>query len=166
MKLATAADADEALRMLLRSTVTEESILAARDAEIANIQTRYSFDLAETAREIAAAERALEEYYTEHPPEGQKSLQFAHGLIGMRAPSNPALVPLDGKWTWKKIEGKLKRLWKSKYFHAPKPPGIDKVKIKRELSAEQLAAAGLKLDATESFYVELNRLDLAEKKAA
>jgi hypothetical protein len=166
MKLSTAADADEALRMLLRSTVTEESILAARDAEIANIQTRYSFDLAETAGEISMAEKALEEYYVEHPPAGQKSMQFAHGLIGMRAPSNPALVPLDEKWTWKKIEAKLKRLWKTKYFHRPKPPGIDKVKVKRELSAEQLAAAGLKLDATESFYIELNRLATVDKKAA
>jgi Bacteriophage Mu Gam like protein len=163
--LLTPAEADEALRALLRATLTNESILAARDAQIAAIQTRHSFDLAESEAEIASIEQVLEAYYTEHPPTGQKSIQLAHGLIGMRSPSNPALVPLD-KWDWEKVARKLKAAFKTRFFHKPKAPAIDKVKIKRELSAEQLAKVGLQLDTTESFYIELNRLDVAEKKAA
>ena len=160
----TAEDADGALRTLLRATLLQESLITARDAEIAAVMTRHSSPMAQAAGEIAALEQALESYYVAHAPtEGKKWLQLTHGCIGMRTPSNPALIPLNDKWDWEKIAKKLKRLFKLRFFHKPKPPGIDKVKVKRELGVEQLAKCGLALDTAESFYIDLNRVAVADK---
>src|SRR3954470_24415349 len=132
-------------------------MVAARDAAIAAVQVRYGVDLAAIARRIIAGEKLLAQYYDSHRPDGAKKvLQFGYGAIGMRSPSNPALVPMDG-WTWESVAKKLKTLFKARFFHAPKPPAPDKVKLKRELSPAQLAKCGLKLDDSETFYIDLNR---------
>jgi Bacteriophage Mu Gam like protein len=168
----SASDADEALRQLLQATLEQESRTAARDAEISAVQVRYGADLAAIAGRIASHEKNLEAYYTANQKsieaDGKKSLQLGYGLIGMRAPSNPALVPLNDKWTWEAIEKKLKALFKLKFFHKPKPPAPDKVKIKREMTAAQMQKCGLKLDSSETFFVDLNRLAVASevRKAA
>lgn len=73
-------------------------------------------------------------------------------------------MPLNSKWSWEKIEAKIRELWgQTKYFNKPKPPGPDKAKLKKELSEEQLKEAGMKLDDEESFYYELNRLAAADE---
>ncbi len=164
----SARNADEALRRLQQAILQHDSQLTVRNAEIAAIQVRFASDLADAERRIDRLKLDLEQYYTSHQAEieagGKKSLQLGYGLIGMRSAANPALVPLDEKWTWEKIGKKLKRLFKLRYFHAPKPPSIDKVKVKKELKADELAKCGLKLDDSESFYIELNQL--VERKAA
>lgn len=154
----TVQEADASLAHLLRATLEQETLISARDKKIAEVQEEYAARLESRAGEIARLEAALEAFYRAHPADDTKSYRLAHGVIGLRSPATPALVPLNKRWDWDKISAKVKRLWKARYFHAPKPPSLDKVKLKRELSAEQLAKCGLKLDDTESFYVELNRL--------
>ncbi len=162
------ANADEALRQLHQAVLERDSKLTARNAEIAAIQVRYGADLAVQDGRIARFESELELYYTSHREEieagGKKSLQLGYGTISMRAPSNPSLVPLDG-WTWEKIASKLKRLFKKRFFHDPKPPAIDKVKVKKELDAEELAKVGLRIESAESFHIELNQLTPVRKAA-
>lgn len=151
--------ANAVLQELLRATLAGERAIVARDIEIEGVQAKYSVELTASEKSIETLTADLETYYRAHPPKDGKSVRLAHGLIGLRAPTNPAVVPLNGKWTWKKIEAKLKRLWKTRYFHAPKAPSVDKLKVKSELTAEQLKKCGLKLSSEESFYVELNRLE-------
>lgn len=161
--------ADQALALLLVTTIKQESLIAARDQRIASIQAEYAEELCEAARVTEALTSNIEAWFLAHGAQyledDKKSIQLAHGLVGTRLPANPALVPLNEKWPWDKIGRKLKRLFKARFFHAPKPPDIDKNKIKKALTPEQLATCGLKLDDTEKFYFELARLPQASKSA-
>ncbi len=153
------------MHRLLIATLRHERLVAERDAEIAAVGKQRNPSIEKTAGDMATFEAQIQQYYVanrEELEQGKKSVQLSNGLIGMRAPSNPGLVPLNDKWTWAKIEAKLRELWKAKYFHKPKPPGPDKVKLKKELDEKQLKECGLKLDTTETFYLELNRLAEAD----
>lgn len=159
---------DLAMHRLLLATLRNEKLIALRDREIAAMQSQYAGGIAKATLDIAAYTSQIEEYCREHPEsfeEGKKSVQLAHGLMGLRA-SPPSLQPLNDKWTWPRIEAKFREFWKSKYFHKPKPPGLDKAKIKKSLDQAQLKECGLKLDNTETFYLELNRLAVAGEPAA
>lgn len=154
------------MRQLLQATLEKESTVAARDAAVNAVAVRYSAALNDLHGRIALHEKHLQEYYSGHKPEdGKKHLQLGYGVIGMRSASNPALIPL-ADWTWEKVSKKLKSCFKNRFFHAPKPPQPDKVKIKKELGPEELAKVGLTLDDSESFYVDLNRLNSASAKVA
>jgi hypothetical protein len=156
-----AAQCEASLFRLLKSTLRLESLTAERDRKIAEIENEYAPRLEKETAKIASLEAEIEAFYRANRAElevdGKKSVQMVHGTLGMRAPSNPALVPLDEKWTWERIARCVKRLYKMRYFHPPKPPALNKVKIKSELSAEELAGAGLRLEGEETFYYELNR---------
>jgi len=160
---------DLALGRLLGATLRLEGETAKRDAEILAIQKRYAPKLQTAGLVIGVLESQIQEFYSRHRAElevdGKKSIQLKYGLLGMRAPSHPALEPLNQKWTWKEIGAKVKELWKSKYFHKPKPPGLNKNKLKDELTADQLKECGMKLETTESFYIELNRLAAPDEVA-
>lgn len=163
----TTATADQALRKLLNATLRQERLIAERDAEVAHIEQRYGPRLTQTTQEIATINQELEEFCRSNRDVleaiGQKHLTLQFGVIGLRAPANPALVPLTEAWNWERIAAKVKKLFGAKcYFHPPKPPGLDKNKIKREFSAAELKKCGLKLDDEDRFYVELNRLAVAE----
>lgn len=159
--------ANDALQQLQQTVLERDSKLIARNAEIAAIQVRYASDLATADGRIARLEADLETFYGANQAEiergGKKCLQLGYGLIGMRAASNPALVPMAEKWTWEKIAKKVKALFKGRFFHDPKPPGLDKVKIKREMTPAQMEKCGLKLDDSEHFYIELNQIKASDK---
>ncbi len=165
----TRADCDRALSRILQATLRSEALTAERDKKIADIQKEYSPRLAKAALTISTTEAELQTFYTTHRQEletdDKKSVQFEHGVLGMRAPTNPGLVELNSKWTWEKIAAAVKAAWKSKYFHKPKPPGLDKVKLKKELTPEQLRECGMKLDTEERFFYELNRLAAPDEAA-
>jgi Bacteriophage Mu Gam like protein len=169
-EIQTIPQCDAALYRLLQATLTSERLTATRDSEIAAIQKKYQSNLQKADAQIAALESGIQAFYVAHRDEleqdGKKSLQLSNGLLGMRAPTNPGLIPLNDNWSWEKIAQRVKELFKLKYFHPPKPPNLDKVKLKKELSADQLKRCGLKLDDSEKFYLELNRLAAAEAAAA
>ena len=138
--------------------------------DVAKAQKAYSAQIAKTLEEIAGIQTQIETTYTANRTaleiDGAKGVQLQHGFLGFRLPSNPALVPLNDKWTWKKILVALKKTWKTKYLLKPKAPGPDKVTIKKDLDAEQLAKHGMKLDDAENFYLELSRLPEADEVRA
>ena len=151
---------DVAMHSLLISTLRHERLVAERDREIAAIHKARGPRIDDAQIEIAVLTSQIEAYCREHPEsfeENKKSVQLSNGLMGLRS-SAPALTPLNVWWTWEKIEAKLRQLWKKKFFHPPKPQGIDKTKLKKGLNAAQLKECGLKLVSSESFYLELNRL--------
>lgn len=159
---------DRALQKLLKDTVNLEEQQASRDLDIAAVQEKYGRKIGDLEASVARLTAEIEGYYREHrselEPADKRSLQLQFGLVGMRAPSNPALVLLSKKWTWPKAAAKLKRAFKQRFFHKPKPPGLDKEKVKSELEKEQLAKYGLKLDEEDRFYIQLNRV--AQQEAA
>ena len=150
---------DRDLLRLLTATIKSERIMAAMAQDVAMAQKAHATGLTKTLEEIAELQHKIEETYTgnrEILEDGNKSVQLQHGLLGFRTPSNPGLEPLSDKWTWPKILAAAKKFYGTKYLHKPKPPGLDKVKIKKELDAEKLAKIGVKLDDAETFYYELN----------
>ena len=151
---------DVKMHSLLISTLRHERLVAERDREIAAIHKARGPAIDKAAGEKVMLEAQIEVYCRTHPEsfeEGKKSVQLSNGLMGLRT-GPPALEPLNKQWTWEKIEAKLRELWKKKYFHAPKPPGVDKAKVKKGLNKDQLKECGLKLESPENFYFELNRL--------
>ena len=167
--ISSISDCDQALHRLLVATLRSESLTAERDSEIAEVQKRFAPRLAKSALIAATLGTEIQAFYEANREEleqdGKKSIQLANGWLGMRSPSHPSLEPLNQKWSWEKITAQVREVWKAKYFHKPKPPGIDKVKVKKELTVEQLAECGLKLDDSETFYLELNRLAEADEVA-
>jgi hypothetical protein len=150
------------MHKLLLATLRQESLIALRDRDIADIHKRRTPSIDKASLEIVILQSQIQQYYLENQESlekesGKKSVQLANGLMGVYAPSHPALVPLNNEWTWARVEKKIFEVWKKKFFHAPKPPAIDKVKLKKELDAAQLKKLGLKLDDSETFYLELNR---------
>jgi hypothetical protein len=158
------------MHALLVATIGCEQEIAERDSEVAKVQKQYSPKIDRSMLLCNSIEEQLAVYYRANRQklevDGQKSACLTNGILGMRSPSNPALIPLDAKWNWEKICKKLKSTWKLRYFHKPKPPKPDLVKIKRELSAEELARCGMRLDNSETFFVELNRLAEPQRENA
>jgi len=126
LKPETLEDLNRVLGRLLKATLRAEKLTAERDLEIAAIQKRRGQAIDKASADVALLESIIEAAYREHRDEWQqdkKSLQLGYGLVGMRAPSNPSLIPLNAKWSWEAIEDKIRELWKIKYFHKPKPWG-------------------------------------------
>jgi len=153
----TTGDAGTALGRLLDATLDRERAIAERDSEVAAIERQYAGRIAATAEEILALEQQLEGWYR---LQNKRIIHLPYGEIGVRTVGSPALELLEG-FTWKKVEAKLKRAFQAKFFHKPKPPAIDKNKIKKLMTEEQLARFGMQLASAESFYIDLARLDEA-----
>jgi Bacteriophage Mu Gam like protein len=155
------------MRRLIRVECIHEEKVGARDREILAIQVRYHAAIEKAATEIAVYRAQIEQYCRTHPEtmeEGKKSVRLHFGLMGLRDSPAPPLVPISPKWTAERIREKIIELFgKVKYFHKPKPPAVDLVKLKT-LSDDQLKEIGLKRDLTASFYLDLNRsADAAEQ---
>ena len=157
---------NSALRKLLEATLALESETAQRDLEIAATHAKYEPKIKAAELAMASLSAQIESHYREHREqlerEGQKCLQLEYGEIALRIPSTPALIPAKG-WSWAKIARETKKVWGPRYFLKPRAPSLNKIKLKAELSAVQLAKIGLTVDATESFSIQLNRLAPADQ---
>jgi len=156
----------KALQDLLEFTVAAENAIAARDAEVVAVQQKHNPAIGENQEKIAALTEEIEQFYRRNrknlETDGKKSVQLSCGLVGLREPTNPALQPLNPKYSWTRIERAVRRLYRERFFHKAKAPTLDKAKLKSELTADQLAAVGLTLAAAENFFIELNRLAPAD----
>lgn len=157
----TREEADQKLAQILRHSLERDRLILAQRRAVNAITEADAPAIAEATAAIERLEAEIEEFCRATVTADEKHIDLVHGRIGLRAAAVPALVPLDAKWTWKKIESAVKRIWKARFFHKPKPPALDKVAIKRELTPEEMKKVGLKLDETEHFYVEMVRLDRA-----
>jgi hypothetical protein len=92
---------------------------------------------------------------------GKKSFQLTYGIVGRRL-GQSALKPLNRAWTWESIAVKLRTLYKSKFFHEPTAPKVDKDLVKANLTPDELKECGLKVEQEESFYAETDRAKLSD----
>jgi len=165
---ASRTDCEAALYKLLQATLRIEALTSSRDSEFSKIQQNYAPRINRETEKVEALEAAIEAYYVSNRAEleanGQKSVQMAHGTLGMRTPANPALIPLNSKWTWDKITAAVLKTWKKRFVLPPRP-AIDKVKLKKVLSQAELEACGLRLDGADKFYFELNRVTTPKEAA-
>ena len=160
-------ECDRALYQILLATLRHEKAVAERDREVLRVQKSTAPVIDKAAADIAALEADVQALYVANrknwEADGRKSLELPNGLLSMRDPPSPALLPLNKLWSWPKIEAALRKTWQSRYFHKPKPPGLDKVMLKKELTPAQLKDHGMKLDDSETFHIDLNRLTVPDE---
>jgi hypothetical protein len=161
--LATPEECVRTMAELLIAITDIEVLIAEKDLAMAAALARTETRLDDAKARKIEAEVALKNYYYAHLAEieksGAKRWQLSNGVIGRRD-NPPALKPLNRAWSWEKIKAAVRERWGTKYFHAPKAPELDKDKLK-ELDAEQLKLAGMKLESEETFYAEPDRAPAA-----
>jgi hypothetical protein len=155
-------ECNDAMRRLLLATVTREKLIANRDEQCVRVAKSFETEIGEVAGMEQDLAAQLEEYYITHLPEVEtpqrRSVNLTYGTMGRRL-SPPALKPRNKSFTWKAIKVLLRGLANGeRFFHVPTDPEPDKERIKKELSEEELAACGLKLEQDDEFFIELNRV--------
>ncbi len=158
--LASLQDCDDAMCALKIAVLSRGAAEAARDKAVAAITEKYDPEISAQVNLAKDLELQLKNYYMTHLAEvekdGKKSVALAHGVMGRRK-SPGKLQPLNKAWTWEAVLVKLREKYKDKFLrkHEPEP---DKEAIKKaELSADDLEACGLKIEANEDFYAEPSR---------
>jgi phage host-nuclease inhibitor protein Gam len=134
------------------------------DRAIAALKKDYEKRLGALEEKRDDLELQLRNYYMSHLAEiemdGRRSIKLLYGTMGRRW-SAPALKLLNKSWTWAAVKDLVATALGSAYLRIAEPE-LDKEKLKTELSEEQLTAVGLKIDQTETFYVEIDRTPEAE----
>jgi hypothetical protein len=104
---------------------------------------------------LVRAEKFAAEHRDELLPDKRKTAETTLAFFGFRT-GNPTLVLLNRKWTWKKVVEFLKgqTLWQK--FLAIKV-GVDKDAMKSQLTPEQLATCGCRIEQNETFFVDPKR---------
>lgn len=163
-ELVSIGDCERTMATLLVAITDIETLIAEKDMAVASASAKFEGVLDDAKARRIEAEVALRNYYYAHAAEiekgGAKHCQLANGVMGRRF-NPPALQPLNRKWGWKEIRVAVRERWGALYFHDAKAPEIDKEKLK-ELTAEQLATAGLRVKNEEVFYAEPARLPEGE----
>lgn len=164
-ELTTSEDANLALRALLEAQVELEKLQGALDLARAEATARFEKRIDEWKAKAGDLEVQLQNWYMANAKElekgGKRSVQLHYGVIGRRLGA-PALKVLNRAWTWTSILVRLKSLYGDRFLHKPPEPKIDRDLIKKELTADELAECGLKVEQEENFYAEPDRARLAE----
>lgn len=129
-------------------TKLDKAILAARDQHGPELETLNN----QIAAKVAMAETFALRNRATLLANDAKSADTPKAKWGFRL-GNPTLVLLSRKFTWAIVATKLAELGLGKYLKNsdPKP---DKDRIKAELDTTKLAELGLRIEQTESFWVE------------
>ncbi len=145
-----------AMTDLLLAVTDVEALQAEQALAVAEASARFESHLNDAKKRRDDLTLGLRNYYYAHLSECEKDgkqCKLANGVMGRRD-NPPALKPLSRNWSWEAIAIQVRELWPGKYFHPPKPPALDKDALKAGLSAEELAKAGMKTEAEETFYAE------------
>lgn len=142
-------------------------LTAAMEEEIAKVQKRHQDGMLEVARRIETQEAGIYTYCQQHRKElfpEKKSIDMLLAEIGFRDEPH-SVEKASKKDTWGAIAKRLLSLaWGKQYLTDPDPE-IDKRALladRKKITAEQLAAAGIKFEADEIFYIK-PKSEVAEK---
>ena len=91
----------------------------------------------------------------------QKSADTALAFFGFRI-GNPTLKLLNRKWSWESVLEAVKRSFPGQFVRLSE--AVDKDALKVQLTDEQRAEVGCRIDQVETFFVEAK--DQATKEAA
>lgn len=162
--LRTIADYEATIDSIADLTVQRDKAQAKLDRAILDVREKYGAALENINNMITAKLAQAEQYASRNResllPDDAKSAETGKARWGWRL-GNPTLVLLSRKFTWKSICGKIKDMGMVAYLKTadPKP---DKDRLKAELTDDQLASIGLRIDQQESYWVE-PKTDTAER---
>lgn len=160
-------DQAEALVGSLRElAIEEQELLAEKNEQLKSIEEEYSQDLSRIAMQRKLLLPQIEAWAEANPAEfGQrKSLEFTHGTIGFRTgmPKLVMIKRIPGGW-----KGALDLVMKFLPAFIRNAPEIDKEALIGQRDDPDLVAGlklcGLKVDQSESFFVE-PKLDQVEER--
>ena len=131
------------------------------DLARAAVTAKFEARLDAAKKKIADNFESLQAWYMAHHKTlelpGRKSVDMTYGTLGRRL-GNPTLKILNRSWTWAGVTQKVRAVYGSvAYFHEPKPPELDREKLRMGLDDEQLKVCGLKVEQEENFYCDLDR---------
>lgn len=154
---------EKAMARLSTIDNAQRSLTTDRDQQVLAITKHFAPRLATLLAEDVKLRWQLELYVRTHPEAlTGKSLQTQYGVIGTRTGTG-ALALLEG-WTWETARARCIELWKKRFLQTPKPPDLDKNRLKK-LAPDQLAEAGMWIEKSETVFVELDRPAKADEAA-
>lgn len=129
-------------------------VTAVRDDEIQRVQTRHQTEIDGLTGDLelllAKAERYADEHRGEIFPGKLKTAATELAEYGFRQ-SPPALKTLNRKWTWEAVLTAVKEQFGKRFVRTEE--ALQKDALKAQLTAEQLAAVGLRIEQPETFGV-------------
>ncbi len=141
-----------------------ESKVAKKEAEmnqkIQLIKDKYDTETQEDRDLIADYKKRVEAFCNANKGDfiKQRSQVMNHGAIGFRN-NPPKVVQLSKKWTVKSSLEFLKKLFDGKYVRSKDEVNKDQILADyaaNVLNDSKLAAAGLRIDNDETFFIEIN----------
>lgn len=160
-QIQTVEEANAAMKALILAEVELEKVRGSMDLARAGATAQFEDQMDAAKSRYSDLFEALQGWYManhkalEMP--GRRSVDMLYGVLGRRK-GNPTLKVLNRSWTWGAVAICLRDKFGAAFFHEPKPPEIDRERVRQELNEEQLKAVGLKVDQEERFYAELDRL--------
>lgn len=145
-------------------TVKRDRLQAKLDRDLLEVREKHGSQIEEQSNMIASYMAQVETFVAKNRSlfftGDKKSAESTKALFGFRL-GNPTLALLSRKFTWKMVVIKLQELGFGMYLKLAEPKP-DKDKIKTIMTDEQLASVGLRLEQSESFWVE-PKTDSAER---
>lgn len=143
-----------AIDQIARTQTALRTVTARRDKAIQSVQEQYQGAIeeheAEQQRLLAAADAYAQTHRDELFTGAEKTAETELATYGFRL-HPPALKPLNRKWSAASILDAVKRAFGTRYVATEEK--IQKELLKADLSEEQLATVGLRLEQTETFGV-------------
>lgn len=145
-------------------TVKRDKAQARLDKAILTAREEHGSDIEDYNDQIASRLAMAESYALRNRSlllsGDSKSAETGKARWGFRL-GNPTLVLLSKRWTWRSVADKLRETGRDIYLKItdPKP---DKDRLKADLSDEDLASLGMRIEQTESYWVE-PKTDTAER---
>ena len=161
----TIAEFTDAVDRIAELQVKLRSAEARRDAEIQTVRDRHEPSVEKIGGELQSllvlAEKFAETRRAELFPTVKKSADTALACFGFRI-GNPTLKLLNRKWSWESVLEAVKRSFPGQFVRLSE--AVDKDALKVQLTDEQRAEVGCRIDQVETFFVEAK--DQATKEAA
>lgn len=146
---------DAAVDRIAEASAQLRKLEAVRDTAIQAVRDTHNPAIDAIDQERKALVALAEKYAETHRPElfvdGKKSADTALAFFGFRI-GNPTLKVLNRKWNWESVLDAVKSRYKARFVRTEESP--DKDALKAQLSDEQLAEVGLRIEQSETFFVE------------
>lgn len=160
---------DAAVASVAQLKIEYTQAVAAMELEIAAVQERHQARLLALSQQVESKEAGIYVFCQQHRAElfpKQKSLDFLLATVGFRT-DPPSVEKVSKKDTWTTIAQRLEALsWGESYVRQPEPEVNKKALLdaRGTLTPEQLAAAGIKFEQEEQFFIE-PKSEVADKTA-
>lgn len=167
--ITTRDDAETVMRELAEAITIQRRIQSDRDAQVLEINKRVEQPLArlsETIKNQTDTLRAWAEANPDQFPKGRKSIEMTSGTLGFRT-GTPALKLFSRAFTWDKVLQLIRQGAAADYIRTKEEVAKDTIladHASKIIQDADLRTLGLKVDQSESFFVEPNLTELPTRQ--